>query len=166
MSQTWQWAHHNSYAFKKCQSVCFYLDVFVFFFDWYPKGCVPFCCTFPGTQIVLQIPWPTLWLWNGSHNQKTIMEHQQEFLLVFFILDSETICSTTIFSCVKAVITNFTIAFIIIKFFFANLAEILLLAWFFLFLCQRQRFPFSLLIISVACSFRFAQNFFIESSSM
>lgn len=56
---------------------------------------------------------------------------------------------------------------ILIKFFIkvAYAAELFFLYFFFL-LCQRQHFLFSQLIISVARSFRFVQNFFIESLSL
>ena len=61
-----------------------------------------------------------------------------------------------------AVIPDLTVIFIFIQIFFAYVTEFLFLSWFWSLFFRDSISFFSQLIISVACSFRFAQNFFIE----
>ena len=139
--------------------------MFSFFFLMGTKNCSSRCFLLD-TQTDLRILLPTSWLCNENHNQN-YYGTLQKFLLASYVLDYRYYEIPPIFPCVMAVISDLTVVLIFLKLFieflFANLAEFLILYYFYCFFVRGNISFFSQLIISVACSFRFAQNFFIVS---
>ena len=76
-------------------------------------------------------------------------------------------CSTSIFSCVMTMISNFRIFFFfqifIFKFFFTNIIDFCIFIWFLCFFINNFIFFLLKLIIFIVCSLKNSQNFFMQS---